>query len=114
MISDLDQIFSDSAKGMKRSAIREILKLTQRPEIISFAGGLPSPESFPIEQLKEWGLSDGILQKAKYMQIKYFDEAFSVVAQRRRFGLGKGLFRWVKGSKTMLYGLWHMAKIREK
>jgi len=53
MISDLNEIFSDSAKGMKRSAIREILKLTQRPEIISFAGGLPSPESFPIEQLKE-------------------------------------------------------------
>lgn len=53
MISDLNEIFSNSAKGMKRSAIREILKLTQRPEIISFAGGLPSPESFPIEQLKE-------------------------------------------------------------
>jgi len=53
MITDLNQIFSNSANGMKRSAIREILKLTQRPEVISFAGGLPSPESFPIEQLKE-------------------------------------------------------------
>ncbi|MHC1705524.1 MAG: PLP-dependent aminotransferase family protein [Tenuifilaceae bacterium] len=53
MITDLNQIFSTSAKGMKKSAIREILKLTQRPEVISFAGGLPSPESFPIEQLKE-------------------------------------------------------------
>ncbi len=53
MISDLEQIFSASAKNMKRSAIREILKLTQRPEVISFGGGLPSPESFPIEQLKE-------------------------------------------------------------
>ena len=53
MITDLEQIFSASAKNMKRSAIREILKLTQRPEVISFGGGLPSPESFPIEQLKE-------------------------------------------------------------
>lgn len=53
MISDLNNIFSTTAKGMKRSAIRELLKLTQRPDIISFAGGLPSPESFPIEQLKE-------------------------------------------------------------
>lgn len=53
MISDLEQIFSASAKNMKRSAIREILKLTQRPEVISFGGGLPAPESFPIEQLKE-------------------------------------------------------------
>jgi 2-aminoadipate transaminase len=37
---------------MKKSAIREILKLTQRPEMISFAGGLPSPDSFPIEDIK--------------------------------------------------------------
>lgn len=53
MISDLNSVFSTTAKGMKRSAIRELLKLTQRCDIISFAGGLPSPESFPIEQLKE-------------------------------------------------------------
>jgi 2-aminoadipate transaminase len=53
MISDLNSIFSTTAKGMKRSAIRELLKLTQRSDIISFAGGLPSPESFPIEQLKQ-------------------------------------------------------------
>ena len=38
---------------MKKSVIRELLKLTQRPEVISFAGGLPAPESFPVEQLKE-------------------------------------------------------------
>jgi len=53
MISDLEQIYSTNIKGMKKSVIRELLKLTQRPEIISFAGGLPAPESFPIEQLKE-------------------------------------------------------------
>jgi 2-aminoadipate transaminase len=53
MISDLENIYSDSAKGMKRSMIRELLKLTQRPGIISFGGGLPSADSFPIEELKE-------------------------------------------------------------
>jgi 2-aminoadipate transaminase len=53
MISNLEEIFSRSAKGMKRSAIREILKLTQKPEVISFGGGLPSAESFPVEELKE-------------------------------------------------------------
>lgn len=52
MINDLDCIYSDNVKRMKRSVIRELLKLTQRPELISFAGGLPSPESFPVEQLK--------------------------------------------------------------
>ena len=38
---------------MRASEIREMLKVTQRPEVISFAGGLPAPESFPVEELKE-------------------------------------------------------------
>ncbi len=36
------------AAKMNSSAIREILKLTDRPGIISMAGGLPSPQTFPI------------------------------------------------------------------
>jgi 2-aminoadipate transaminase len=36
---------------IKPSAIREILKVTERPEILSFAGGLPAPEAFPVEAL---------------------------------------------------------------
>jgi 2-aminoadipate transaminase len=40
-------------KGIKRSAIRELLKLTQNPEVISFAGGLPASDLFPIERFKE-------------------------------------------------------------
>jgi 2-aminoadipate transaminase len=40
-------------KGTKSSAIRELLKLTQDPEIISFAGGLPASDLFPIERFKE-------------------------------------------------------------
>ena len=39
--------------SMKRSAIRELLKLTQQPDIISFAGGLPAPDFFPIERVRE-------------------------------------------------------------
>jgi DNA-binding transcriptional MocR family regulator len=38
--------------NIKASEIRELLKLTQKPEVISFAGGLPAPELFPIEELK--------------------------------------------------------------
>jgi 2-aminoadipate transaminase len=37
--------------GMGGSVIREVLKLTQQPDIISFAGGLPAPELFPVEQV---------------------------------------------------------------
>ncbi|MDD4802514.1 MAG: PLP-dependent aminotransferase family protein [Syntrophomonas sp.] len=36
---------------LQASEIREILKVTERPEIISFAGGLPAPELFPIEEI---------------------------------------------------------------
>lgn len=53
MIDNLEQIYSVSISSMKRSIIRELLKLTQRPEVISFAGGLPSPESFPVEELQD-------------------------------------------------------------
>jgi 2-aminoadipate transaminase len=53
MIKSIDHFLSRSAKTMKRSAIREILKLLQKPEMISFAGGLPAPETFPVDDLKE-------------------------------------------------------------
>ena len=53
MVNDLQSIISVAARGMKKSAIRELLKLTKDPEIISFAGGLPAPETFPIEELVE-------------------------------------------------------------
>ncbi|WP_322998767.1 PLP-dependent aminotransferase family protein [Castellaniella sp.] len=45
-------VFSQRARQLTSSAIREILKITERPEVISFAGGLPSPEGFPIAQLR--------------------------------------------------------------
>jgi 2-aminoadipate transaminase len=39
--------------GMQSSVIRELLKLTMQPEIISFAGGLPAPDFFPIREFDE-------------------------------------------------------------
>ena len=41
-------LFSNRARQMKASEIRELLKLTEKPNIISFAGGLPNPQSFPV------------------------------------------------------------------
>ena len=40
-------------KGVTSSLIRELLKLTQRPEVISFAGGLPAAEYFPVERFRD-------------------------------------------------------------
>ncbi len=61
MITNLQDTLSRSAKNAKKSAIRELLKLTQRPEIISFAGGLPAPESFPLDILKNLAME--VLEK---------------------------------------------------
>lgn len=46
-------LFSQRAQKLTSSTIREILKVTVRPEIISFAGGLPSPAGFPIDIIKQ-------------------------------------------------------------
>lgn len=40
-------------KNLKSSAIRELLKITQQPEMISFAGGLPAPDVFPLDRFQE-------------------------------------------------------------
>ena len=44
---------SRPAAGAKASLIRELLKLASRPEVISFAGGLPTPLGFPVKELEE-------------------------------------------------------------
>lgn len=53
---DLDTIapwhLARRAETMNPSAIREILKVTERPGILNFAGGLPAPETFPVEAMR--------------------------------------------------------------
>lgn len=44
--------FSERAQKLQSSVIREILKVTMRPEVTSFAGGLPSPATFPVERMQ--------------------------------------------------------------
>ena len=48
-----DNYLAQRTNRMKSSVIRELLKLTERPEIISFAGGLPAPDFFPIREFQE-------------------------------------------------------------
>ncbi|MBI3163805.1 MAG: PLP-dependent aminotransferase family protein [Anaerolineales bacterium] len=45
--------FAHRMQRMGSSVIRELLKLTEQPDIISFAGGLPAPEVFPVKQFQE-------------------------------------------------------------
>ena len=52
--------FADRMKEIRASAIRELLALTKKPEIISFAGGLPAPDLFPVEDIKK--ATDAVLE----------------------------------------------------
>ncbi|HJV80715.1 PLP-dependent aminotransferase family protein [Noviherbaspirillum sp.] len=61
--------FSERAQQLQSSAIREILKVTVRPEIISFAGGLPSPATFPVERMR--AAFDTVLSKEGKVALQY-------------------------------------------
>ena len=65
MYGKLESLYSINITGMKKSVIRELLKLTQKPEIISFAGGLPSPLTFPVEEIADLA-KEVILREGKW------------------------------------------------
>lgn len=75
--------FSKRAAALKSSAIREILKVTELPHVISFAGGLPSPDTFPVKKIKQ--AVDDIMNS---------DEAFSALQYGPTEGY-KPLRQWV-------------------
>ncbi|HII39935.1 MAG TPA: PLP-dependent aminotransferase family protein [Thermoplasmata archaeon] len=52
MAPNLEPLFSARARLLKASDVRELLKYSQDPTVISFGGGLPSPEAFPVEDLR--------------------------------------------------------------
>ncbi|MEN9444835.1 MAG: hypothetical protein RIS47_1725 [Bacteroidota bacterium] len=54
---------------LKASEIREILKVTERAEVISFAGGLPAPELFPIDEIKE--VNRIVLEESGQVALQY-------------------------------------------
>jgi 2-aminoadipate transaminase len=56
-------------EGITSSTIRELLKLTQRPEVISFAGGLPAGEYFPVERFQE--ACHHVLEKHSHQALQY-------------------------------------------
>lgn len=63
------QRYSGRARRATSSAIRELLKLTERPEMISFAGGLPAPEWFPIDRFRE--ASEIVLAEQGRLALQY-------------------------------------------
>ncbi|UCH95951.1 MAG: PLP-dependent aminotransferase family protein [Candidatus Aminicenantes bacterium] len=64
-----EQFYSSCAKGIKKSEIREILKLISKPGVISFAGGLPAPDLFPLDEIKE--IAAYVLEKEGKTALQY-------------------------------------------
>ncbi|BHH81909.1 aminotransferase-like domain-containing protein [Desulforhopalus sp. 52FAK] len=48
----MEELFAERIQGVPRSFIREILKASLNPEVISFAGGLPNPAFFPVKEIE--------------------------------------------------------------
>ena len=61
--------FAKRMERMQASEIRELLKLTAQPDIISFAGGLPAPELFPVEEIAK--VSHDLVEKEGRQLLQY-------------------------------------------
>ena len=61
--------FSDKVLSLKPSAIREILKMTSQPGIISFAAGNPAPDAFPVEHIR--AIASDILDRDPIAALQY-------------------------------------------
>ena len=60
MATSWEYRYAQRMKGMQSSAVREILKITSQPDVISFAGGMPAPELFPLKEVE--AVSNGFSQ----------------------------------------------------
>lgn len=69
MIKDLSAFYSKNVLNMKRSEIRELLKFTRQPDVISFGGGLPAPDTFPVKDLED--ISCKILREKGATALQY-------------------------------------------
>ena len=77
--------FANRMNQLKGSEIRELLKLTARPDIISFAGGLPAPELFPVEEMKTAAaavMDEAGRQALQYSTTEGFPRLREQIAQR--------------------------------
>ncbi|HDJ99814.1 MAG TPA: PLP-dependent aminotransferase family protein, partial [Firmicutes bacterium] len=66
---DWEGLYSERAKGMRASEIRELLKVAKQKGVISLAGGFPDPTLFPTEQIRE--VSDYVLKNYGKEALQY-------------------------------------------
>jgi DNA-binding transcriptional MocR family regulator len=88
----MNTLFSDRILRTQKSFIREILKVTENPRVISFAGGLPNSRFFPVKEIKDaaskvleeystlgW-IMEGLIERAQFhIDNKEYYEGFMAV-----------------------------------
>ena len=84
--------FAERMNHVQKSFIREILKITENPDVISFAGGLPNPDSFPIKEIQQASekvLADYGSSVLQYSSTEGYLPLREYIAERyyQRFGL---------------------------
>lgn len=83
--------YAQRMHGMGSSIIRELLKLTEKPGLISFAGGLPAPDVFPIKQFEEAAariLKDNGPQALQYSATEGYLPLRTLIAEKMsRYGI---------------------------
>jgi len=85
------QLYAERTERMRASDIREILKVTAQPDVISLAGGLPAPELFPVDEYRrafEWVLETDGAQALQYGPSEGYRPLRQLLAERlSRFGI---------------------------
>jgi 2-aminoadipate transaminase len=86
--------FAQRLSGVRRSEVRELLKLTEQPGLISFAGGLPAPELFPVQRCEDacrTVLRGQGAQALQYSATEGYRPLREMIARHtRRFGVNVG------------------------
>lgn len=92
----INNLFANRMSKIPRSFVREILKVTEDPEIISFAGGLPHPESFPVDEIEratsrvlekegdrvlQYSNTEGYTPLREYIAKRYLEKGLKVDAE---------------------------------
>ena len=81
MSIDINNYLSDNAKNMRRSAIRDLLSVANKPEIISFGGGFPNQDTFPVEDLKQ--IMNDLLTEEPHKVLQYGSTEGSVLLRQQ-------------------------------
>src|SRR5499427_5918815 len=82
---DWQDLYAQRTERMRASDIREILKVTAQPDVISLAGGLPAPELFPVDEYRrafEWVLETDGAQALQYGPSEGYGPLRTLLADR--------------------------------